>query len=197
MPISVFWVFLLGLTLTLSSCKKTAEEDAEQTPNVESAREKAPLLIEDALAPPHPAPQAQESPQTDPSDSISNILSADLSPGETSSRLLSLLSNTPADDKSFLLQIAGNHCPDAEYWRMLPFLLDRAQTEDCREELIRDVLRRPDAIRLRPLYRLALDTTHPLSTEAREYLFSYLQDVPENDFNALARAVDKAEKENP
>jgi len=42
-----------------------------------------------------------------------------------------------------------------------------------------------------------LHPTHPLNQEAKEYLFSYLQDVPENDFNALARAVDKAEKENP
>ena len=138
------------------------------------------------------APSAEEK-----ADPISEVLSADLTPGETTSRLLSLLSTTPPDDRSFLVQIAGNYCPDEEYWRMLPFLLDRAQPEDCREELMRDVLRRPDPVRLRPLYRLALDPTHPLSQEAKEYLFSYLQDVPENDFTALAKAVDKAEKENP
>lgn len=129
-------------------------------------------------------------------DPISDILAADLTPGETSSRLLAMLSSTPADDRAFVIQLAGNYCPDEEYWRMLPFLLNRSLPEDCREELLRDVLRRPDGIRLRPLYRLALDPTHPLSTEAREYLFAYLQDVPENDFNALARAVDQAEKEN-
>jgi hypothetical protein len=28
------------------------------------------------------------------------------------SRLLSLLPTTPTDDKSFLVQIAGNYCPD-------------------------------------------------------------------------------------
>lgn len=80
---------------------------------------------------------------------------------------------------------------------MLPLLLDRSQPEDVRDELMRDVLRRPDPIRLRPLYRLALDSSHPLSTESREYLFAYLQDVPENDLNALARAVDKLEKSKP
>lgn len=78
---------------------------------------------------------------------------------------------------------------------MLPFLLNRNLPEDCREELLRDLLRRPDAVRLRPLYRLALDPSHPLSTEAREYLFSYLQDVPESDFAALGKAVEKSEKE--
>jgi hypothetical protein len=129
-------------------------------------------------------------------DPIGDVLSADLTPGETSSRLLSLLPSTPADDKSFLVQIAGNYCPDEEYWRMLPLLLDRSQPDDVRDELIRDILRRSDAVRLRPLYRLAIDPSHPLSTEAREYLFSYLQDVPENDFNALARAIEKAQKEN-
>jgi hypothetical protein len=129
-------------------------------------------------------------------DPIGDVLSADLTPGETTSRLLSLLPSTPADDQSFLVQIAGNYCPDEEYWRLLPFLLNRNLPEDCREELLRDVLRRQDFVRLRPLYRLALDPTHPLSTEAREYLFAYLLDVPENDFNALARAVEKAEKEN-
>lgn len=167
-----------------------------------------PRLATTKVTPSMPPPAAQESATTDkPSspthsssdqpDPISDVLFADLTPGETSSRLLSLLPSTPADDKSFLVQIAGNYCPDEEYWRLLPLLLDRSQPEDVRDELMRDVLRRPDAVRLRPLYRLALDPTHPLSTEAREYLFSYLQDVPENDFNALARAVDKAEKENP
>lgn len=128
-------------------------------------------------------------------DPISDALSADLTPGETSSRLLALLPTTPTDDKSFLVQLAGNYCPDEEYWRLLPFLLDRNQPETCREELMRDVLRRSDTVRLRPLYRLALDPTHPLSQEAKDYLFSYLQDVPENDYTALAKAVDKAEKE--
>jgi len=129
-------------------------------------------------------------------DPIGDALSADLTPGETTSRLLSLLPTTPADDKSFLVQIAGNYCPDEEYWRLLPLLLDRSQPVDVRDELIRDILRRSDAVRLRPLYRLALDPSHPLSTEAREYLFSYLQDVPENDFAALGKAVEKSEKEN-
>jgi hypothetical protein len=137
------------------------------------------------------------SPETsEAADPIGDALSADLTPGETTSRLLSLLPTTPADDKSFLVQIAGNYCPDEEYWRLLPLLLDRSQPVDVRDELIRDILRRSDAVRLRPLYRLALDPSHPLSTEAREYLFSYLQDVPENDFAALGKAVDKSEKEN-
>ena len=137
------------------------------------------------------------SPDTsDVADPIGDALSADLTPGETTSRLLSLLPSTPAEDKSFLVQIAGNYCPDEEYWRLLPLLLDRSQPVDVRDELIRDILRRSDAVRLRPLYRLALDPSHPLSTEAREYLFSYLQDVPENDFVALGKAVDKSEKEN-
>jgi len=129
-------------------------------------------------------------------DPIGDILSADLTPGETTTRLLSLLPSTPSDDKSFLVQIAGNYCPDEEYWRLLPLLLDRSQPEDVRDELMRDVLRRPDSIRLRPLYRLALDNSHPLSSEAREYLFAYLQDVPENDFATLGKAVEKSEREN-
>jgi len=129
-------------------------------------------------------------------DPIGDILSADLTPGETTTRLLSLLPSTPSDDKSFLVQIAGNYCPDEEYWRLLPLLLDRSQPEDVRDELIRDVLRRPDNVRLRPLYRLALDSSHPLSNEAREYLFAYLQDVPEKDFSALGKAVEKGEREN-
>lgn len=129
-------------------------------------------------------------------DPMGDILSADLTVGETTSRLLSLLPTTPVDDKAFLVQIAGNYCPDEEYWRMLPLLLDRSQPEDVRDELIRDVLRRPDNVRLRPLYRLALDSSHPLSNEAREYLFAYLQDVPEKDFGALGKAVEKGEREN-
>ena len=128
---------------------------------------------------------------------MGDILSADLTLGETTTRLLSLLPTTPADDKSFLVQIAGNYCPDEEYWRMLPLLLDRSQPEDVRDELIRDVLRRPDNVRLRPLYRLALDPSHPLCQEAKEYLFSYLQDVPENNFSALARAIEKEERAKP
>jgi len=128
---------------------------------------------------------------------MDDILSADIPSGEAATRLLALLPTLPEEEKSFAVQLAGNYCPDEEYWRLLPSLLDRTLPEDCREELLNDVLRRPDHVRLRPLYRLAIDPTHPLSAEAREYLFSYFPDVPDNDFPALARAVDQAEREAP
>ncbi len=187
---------LLVLVIAVAGCRpsQAPSEPAKQT----SLRNPADMTA------PTPSIPSQKTDPTEPTaepttdaDRISDVLSADLTPGETSSRLLALLSTTPAEDRSFLIQLAGNYCPDEEYWRLLPFLLDGKQPEDCREELLRDVLRRPDLVRLRPLYRLALDPTHPLSQEAKEYLFAYLQDVPENDFNALARAVDKAERENP
>jgi hypothetical protein len=189
------WFLMFFVFLAFTSCR----------PRTAASREAGPYST-----PPNPAPEHRLPPHLVPSptnklsspetseaaDPIGDVLSADLTPGETSSRLLSLLPSTPADDKSFLVQIAGNYCPDEEYWRMLPLLLDRSQPDDVRDELIRDILRRSDAVRLRPLYRLAIDPSHPLSTEAREYLFSYLQDVPENDFAALGKAVDKSEKEN-
>jgi hypothetical protein len=187
---------LLVLVIAVAGCRpsQAPSEPAKQT----SLRNPADMTA------PTPSIPSQKTDPTEPTaepttdaDRISDVLSADLTPGETSSRLLALLSTTPAEDRSFLIQLAGNYCPDEEYWRLLPFLLDGKQPEDCREELLRDVLRRPDVVRLRPLYRLAIDPTHPLNTEAREYLFSYLQDVPENDFTALSRAVDKAERENP
>jgi len=199
MPLSFSRTFLWFLTffvfLVLTSCR----------PRTAAPKEAGPYS-----PPPNPAPELRLPPDpgssptnklsspeaSEAADPIGDVLSADLTPGETTSRLLSLLPSTPADDKSFLVQIAGNYCPDEEYWRMLPLLLDRSQPEDVRDELMRDILRRPDSIRLRPLYRLALDSSHPLSTESREYLFAYLQDVPENDFAALGKAVDKSEKEN-
>lgn len=198
-PLSFCGTFLWFLTffvfLALTSCR----------PRTAASKEAGPCWT-----PPNPSPELRlppdpgssptnklSSPETsEAADPIGDALSADLTPGETTSRLLSLLPTTSADDKSFLVQIAGNYCPDEEYWRLLPLLLDRTQPEDVRDELIRDILRRSDAVRLRPLYRLALDPSHPLSTEAREYLFSYLQDVPENDFAALGKAVDRNEKEN-
>jgi hypothetical protein len=128
---------------------------------------------------------------------MGDVLSADLTLGETTSRLLSLLPTTPADDKTFPVQIAGNYYPDEVYWRMLLLLLNRSQPEDVSDELIRDILRRPDNARLRPLCRLTLDSSHPLCHEALEYLFSYPQDVPENNFFALARAMEKEEKAKP
>ena len=186
---------LLVLGIAVAGCRpsQAPSEPAKQT----SLRNPADMTA------PTPSIPSQKTNPTEPTaepttdaDPISDILSADLTPGETSSRLLALLPTTPAEDRSFLIQLAGNYCPDEEYWRLLPFLLDRNLPEDCREELLRDVLRRPDVVRLRPLYRLALDPTHPLSAEAKDYLFSYLQDVPENDLNALARALEKAERES-
>lgn len=192
-PILIFFPCLIFPALvSCRPCVPPAEKVASPSNSANPAQEltqpNAPGLI--------PTNKPASPDTSEAADPISDVLSADLTPGETSSRLFALLPNTPAEDKSFLVQIAGNYCPDEEYWRMLPFLLNRSLPEDCREELLRDVLRRPDAVRLRPLYRLALDPTHPLSTEARDYLFAYFQDVPENDFNALARAVDQAEKEN-
>ena len=188
---------LLVLGIAVAGCRPS-QAPPTPTRQPEAIRPTSP----DASPPPPSAslPTRPDGPSPEPegdSDPIGNVLSQDLSSGETSSRLLSLLAASPADDRSFLIQLAGNYCPDEEYWRLLPVLLDRNLPEDCREELLRDVLRRPDAVRLRPLYRLALDPTHPLSQEAKEYLFSYLQEVPENDFAALARAVEAAERAVP
>lgn len=191
--------FMILLALVCGSCQR--QESPESRPG-KAAQETAfhGVPQPSVKLKPLPSPEVSSPLPTsaeDIFDPLGDILSADITPGETSSRLLALLPSVPGDERAFLVQLAGNYCPDEEYWRMLPFLLNRNLPEDCREELLRDVLRRPDAVRLRPLYRLALDPTHPLSQEAREYLFSYLQDVPENDFNALARAVEKAERENP
>ena len=199
MPFSFCGTFLWFMTffvfLALTSCRPHVPPTDKPAPHSNPA-----ISPQELSQPPVPVLTPTNKPSSpnpsEAADPIGDVLSADLTPGETTSRLLSLLSSTPADDKSFLVQIAGNYCPDEEYWRLLPLLLDRSQPEDVRDELMRDVLRRSDSVRLRPLYRLALDPSHPLSIEAREYLFSYLQDVPENDFNALARAIEKAQKEN-
>jgi len=199
MPLSFCGTFLCFMTffvfLPLTSCRPYVPPTNKPAPHSNPA-----IPPHELSQPPVPVLTPSNKPSSpntsEAADPIGDALSADLTPGETTSRLLSLLPSTPADDKSFLVQIAGNYCPDEEYWRMLPLLLDRSQPEDVRDELMRDILRRSDAVRLRPLYRLALDPSHPLSIEAREYLFSYLQDVPENDFNALARAIEKAQKEN-
>jgi hypothetical protein len=197
-PVSIYRIFSYSFPvfvfLVLTSCRPPTPPPSETTPPAHA--NPSPKLHE-LPAPVSILTNKLSSPDTsDTADPIGDVLSADLTPGETTSRLLSLLPSAPADDKSFLVQIAGNYCPDEEYWRMLPLLLDRSQPEDVRDELMRDILRRPDSIRLRPLYRLALDSSHPLSSEAREYLFAYLQDVPENDFAALGKAVEKSEKEN-
>ena len=199
MPLSFCRTFLWFLTffvfLGLTSCRPPTPPPDDSVPSPTHANPSLELQL-----PPDPASSPTNKPSSpetsEVADPMGDVLSADLTPGETTSRLLSLLPTTPADDKSFLVQIAGNYCPDEEYWRMLPLLLDRSQPEDVRDELMRDVLRRPDNVRLRPLYRLALDHSHPLTTEAREYLFAYLQDVPENDFNSLSRAVEKAERDS-
>lgn len=187
-------LFLSSAFVLLTSCRPTTPPigvtppPVRANPSPQRSELSAPVSI---LTTKPSSPNTSEA-----ADPIGDVLSADLTPGETTSRLLSLLPSTPADDKTFLVQIAGNYCPDEEYWRMLPLLFDRSQPEDVRDELMRDVLRRPDPIRLRPLYRLALDNSHPLSTESREYLFAYLQDVPENDFAALGKAVEKSERES-
>lgn len=190
-----FWFLTFFVFLALSSCRPRTATSEEAGPCSTPLNPNPELRL-----PPDPVSSPTNklsSPETsEAADPIGDVLSADLTSGETTSRLLSLLPSTPEEDKSFLVQIAGNYCPDEEYWRLLPLLLDRSQPADVRDELIRDVLRRPDNVRLRPLYRLALDHSHPLTTEAREYLFAYLQDVPENDFNSLSRAVEKAERDS-
>lgn len=193
-PFLCFLTFFIFLAFT--SCRPPTLPPGDPVPLPTHAN-----LTPELRLPPDPASNPTNKlsfPETsEVADPMGDVLSADLTLGETTSRLLSLLPTTPADDKSFLVQIAGNYCPDEEYWRMLPLLLDRSQPEDVRDELIRDVLRRPDNVRLRPLYRLALDPSHPLCQEAKEYLFSYLQDVPENNFSALARAIEKEERAKP
>lgn len=188
----------LMLSLPMTGCQRSSSEKVPGPPlTSEDPAEpgQAPLKTGPASLIPSPLPSSN--PAEIPHDPVNEILAANLAPGETASRLLGLLPSTPLEEQGFLVRVAGSHCPDPEYWRLLPSLLDRSLSEDCQEGLLQDLLRRPDAVRLRPLYRLAIDPNHPLSAEAREYLFAYFQDVPANDFTGLARAVEKAEKAPP
>ena len=124
--------------LPLASCRPYLPPTDKPAPHSHPVN--SPLEIGQPPVPVSSPTNKPSSPNTSETpDPIGDVLSADLTPGETTSRLLSLLSSTPADDKSFLVQIAGNYCPDEEYWRLLPLLLDRSQPEDVRDELMRDV----------------------------------------------------------
>ena len=125
-------------------------------------------------------------------DQVGELVLSDLPRGEIAAKLLALLVSHP-EDAPHLAELAGHFCPDNEYWRMLPFLLNRSLPPACQEVLMADLLVRPDAVRLPALYRLANDTTHPLCGEARQHLFAAFPAIPPNDMSALGRALQNQE----
>ena len=123
----LFFSPLLALLLGLgfSSCQKKSSGKNHQPsgPAVAFGQDGSPPESPSAQPALGPPSSTSALPSGEEADPLGDILSADLTPGETTSRLLSLLPTTPANDQSFLVQIAGNYCPDEEYWRLLPFVI--------------------------------------------------------------------------
>lgn len=107
---------------------------------------------------------------------VDDVLRAELEPAEIGRQLLEMLPRLPAEGRRETLEHAANLLADEDYTMLATMLTDPATTEDELDVLMRDLLHRPNAIKLPALLTIARTAEHPQRVEAREILAVFVGD---------------------
>jgi hypothetical protein len=148
-------------------------------------------------ASPVEAPVAVTNLITDWEIRIDEVLGLDADPSEVGRKLVDMLPRLPVDGRVEALQHAVNLLADEDYAPMGQMLGDPKIPEDEVEILMRDVLNRPDALKLPLLLQVARTGGHVKAGEAREILEVLLGESYGDDWDKWQTGVNELLKEGP
>ncbi|HHY86600.1 MAG TPA: hypothetical protein GYA07_13860 [Verrucomicrobia bacterium] len=112
-------------------------------------------------------------------------------------QLFALFATAPPEGKEDIVQHLSNLVEDENYEPLATLLRDSTLPEEVLDELMSDLLNRPDSAKLPLFLELARNPQHPKSEEARELLELYLDDDYGEDWAKWEQAVRNWLAENP
>lgn len=107
-------------------------------------------------------------------DRLDNILSAEVDNQSTVRQLLDGLQRLPVEAQEEYMAHALNLCEDEDYARVETIYLAAGTPPEVSEEVLNDVLNRPDEVKLPLLAKTLRQPAHPMAAEAQEILEMYL-----------------------
>ena len=147
--------------------------------------------------------------QPSPTQSTTNELFADWNeridevlkgPGderETAKSLLKLFPKFPTEGQVEAVQHISNLLPDEDYPELAKLMEDAKLPEEVLDQLIMDLLNRPQKIMLPELLQVAKNSQHAKASEAKDFLELYLEEDYGTDWNLWQSKLDEWLKAHP
>jgi hypothetical protein len=153
-----------------------------------------------ALPPPQPAnlaPATNTAGTNDWEDKIEDIIGSDDPDTNKVQQLYALFPKLPPDGQEEAAQHLSNLVDDDEYAPLGEMLKNDKLPEGVLDELLADVLNRPNNLKLPLLLTVASDPNHAKHDEAKDLLELYLGDDYGSDWNSWGQHMTNWMKENP
>jgi len=176
--------------------------DARPTPIQNSQPIAAAVTDSPPIAPvqSNPIVQASTNPpaNTNWEDAVDDIVGSDDPDTNKVSRLFALFHTLPPDGQEEVVQHLSNLVEDDNYGPLGELLKNGSLPQGVLDELMSDVLNRPNTLKLPMLLAVGQDANNPEHDEAKDLLELYLGDDPStNNWDGAKEKVDSWLKQNP
>jgi hypothetical protein len=134
---------------------------------------------------------------TDWNEKIDAALTSGAEDRDVAKSLLKQFPKFPPEGQVDAVQHISNLLPDEDYAELGKLMEDATLPEDVLDQLIMDLLNRPNKIMLPELVKVAKNAQHPKASEAKDFLELYLEEDYGADWNVWQAKVDEWLKANP
>jgi hypothetical protein len=134
---------------------------------------------------------------TDWNEQIDAALTGGGEDREVAQKMLKLFPRFPPEGQAEAIQHIANLLPDEDYAELSKLATDAKLPEPVLEELMMDLLNRPNKIMLPTLLEMAKQPAHPKAGEAKDFLELYLEEDYGADWNLWQTKVNDWLKANP
>jgi hypothetical protein len=155
-----------------------------------------------------PTPATNKPPQAQTAHPVANLitnweekLDAILGPegeeAEKARQLLTIFPRLPEEGQVEVVQHLSNLVSDQNYAALGELLRDASLPEDVLEQLMADILNRPNSLKLPVLLDVARNLQHPKAEDAKDLLELYLEEDYGQDWNKWQAKMEEWVKQNP
>jgi hypothetical protein len=131
-------------------------------------------------------------------DTVDDIVGSDDPDTNKVARLFALFSTLPPDGQEEVVQHLSNLVEDTNYAQLGQLLTNATLPQGVLDELMSDVLNRPNGLKLPMLLTVGQDPNNPEHDEAKDLLELYLGDDPStNNWAGAGEMVTNWLKQNP
>ena len=128
---------------------------------------------------------------------VDEVLLDTSEPDEKARKMLAFFPNLPADGQLEAVRHISNLISDNDYPQLGSYLTNTATSSDVIDELMADLLNRPDSIKLPMLLEIARNPQHPDAADAKDILELYLEEDYGNDWVLWQQKLGQWLKDHP
>lgn len=175
----------------------------DQSTPAQNAQPMTPIVEPQPLAPTQSniiaqTPTNPPAANTNWEDTVDDIVGSDDQDTNKVKQLFALFPKLPADGKEEVAQHLSNLVEDDSYGPLGDLLKDDTQPQGVLDELMSDVLNRPNSLKLPTLLDVAEDPNNPEHDEAKDLLELYVgSDLSVDNWNGATNAVNNWLQQNP